>query len=416
MVQQESKIKDVIRHCLISSDSKIKFFGDVTLLFNYVANKELTSTISVGIDEEGKIILAYNPEFVEKLSYEALEYVMLHEIGHIVLNHIERYKEFENLPIPHIAHNIAADAAINSILGKPPFENGVWPPNIKDSQGKPWELNLTYEEYLNKFEIKECNNNQNTQEDDGKDSQSENQKGYSMPKVSYKKQKITLVNEHKNWKDIPKTPEYAKIRQEIKQTYERYKGDLPGELCEMIEATFKKAINWKIRVKSAINSLFKDYKWEPNYGRQNRRFPDKIGIIPGKKYKYKSKMIIFIDTSGSISTQELKDAFSYSLSLPYEKEIYMIDAEIQNSTPIRMRGINITAKIKVKRRGGTDFRPAFELAKKKKAKVVLYFTDLYGDFPDPDSIPKDMSVYWIVFGDNRKVPFGTIIPANPIGK
>lgn len=55
--------------------------------------------------------LAYNPEFVNKISFEELMFVSLHEIAHIALMHVTRGKDKN-----HKIWNIAGDLYINAML------------------------------------------------------------------------------------------------------------------------------------------------------------------------------------------------------------------------------------------------------------------------------------------------------------
>lgn len=399
----DNKIRDTIRHCIISQNSRTKFFGDVAMLLDYEETNAIP-TMGVCLGQNGRISLKYNKKFVESLTYEQLEYVLLHEIAHIALNHIERMKEFKDTNIPNELHNIAADAAANSLIGKPPFEEAIWPPNMG------WELGLSYEKYLNKLleQLEKEQSQSNNQNNGGKSKKKE--KSNSSNQVQEIAEKIYSIDSHEHWNEIINSPQYSKIRNEIRDILEKQKGSLPGDFYETINASFKGRVNWKIRVRHALNTVFIDSKIEPCYYKQNRRFPEYVGIIPGKKYKNKGKLLVFLDTSGSMSEHELKEAMSYVISLPYEKEIYMIDAQIQNDKPIKIKGIRHKFKLEAKGRGGTDFRPAFELAKKKKAKTVLFFTDLYGTFPDKSEIPKDMAVYWVQTSEeaDETPPFGQV--------
>jgi len=47
--------------------------------------------------------------------------------------------------------------------------------------------------------------------------------------------------------------------------------------------------------------------------------------------------------------------------------------------------------------GGTDFRPVFKYIRENisNPKVLIYFTDLYGTFPEPDEVPSGMAVIWV---------------------
>jgi predicted metal-dependent peptidase len=60
---------------------------------------------------------------------------------------------------------------------------------------------------------------------------------------------------------------------------------------------------------------------------------------------------------------------------------------------------------KMKGRGGTDFRPVFEYAKKVNANGVIYLTDLMGSFPESTSL----RTLWVCTEKGQTAPFGKTI-------
>ena len=66
-------------------------------------------------------------------------------------------------------------------------------------------------------------------------------------------------------------------------------------------------------------------------------------------------------------------------------------------------------KTQFKGRGGTSFTPVFEYITEKKIKTdaLLYFTDLFGDFPDHKPL---YPVLWVsVGGRTEGFPFGEVL-------
>lgn len=390
----QDQIKAIISSFFLSPKTQLHFFGDILLQLQIKETKDIP-TLAVG-EQNNKIVLHVNKEFFDKLSYDGKVYVLSHEIFHLSLQHIERSQNLINIGIPMDIINIAADLSVNSMLDSVPKE-------LKDLIIKPgygqfgeYPPNLSMEEYIkmlledNKNKInKPSNGNGNS---GGGGNSNGNNNGYEG------------VDSHSKWGEINNTT-IQEMSNKIKEIGRKYKGHLPGILEREIEIDYIKRFNWKFRVKSFISSSMSHQK-QVSYAIPNRRFPDKIGEVAGKKNKMLGKVFIFIDNSGSISDIELKQFTSLALSIPYPKELYFIDAEIQGK-PIKIHSATcIPKKIsEYKGGGGTDFRPAFELAKQKKAKIIIYFTDLMGEFPKECDIP----TVWVTTSDSETPPFGEVI-------
>ena len=66
-------------------------------------------------------VLKYNPKFVDKLSTDAVKWVVLHEAMHLLLGHHVRRGDRN-----HKGYNVAGDLAINSLLREYLIKLGVW--------------------------------------------------------------------------------------------------------------------------------------------------------------------------------------------------------------------------------------------------------------------------------------------------
>ena len=375
-------IKKIVANMFLDTRFEYRYFADILIQLRIIPAK--IETLAVGSDELGRISLLVDEEFYQKLSFEGKQFVLAHEVLHIVLQHINRGKDFSKMGIPQQIINIAADLAVNSLLEIPlELRNNIVAPGI--GLFAEFEKGLTFEEYIKELLKK---------------AESGGGKGYKDLENADKNR----IDSHEQWGEVHETSLQDLINK-AREIAARYHGTLPGDMLREIEADYTKRFNWKFRIKSFISAAM-DYRKEITYGIPNRRFPDRIGEVAGKRNKLLGSVMIFIDTSGSISNHELKQFIGVALSIPYPKEIYFIDAEIQGE-PIKIRSISgiYKKKVQAKGGGGTDFRPAFELAKKKKAKAIVYLTDLYGTFPDSCDIP----TVWVTTTDNITPPFGEVI-------
>jgi predicted metal-dependent peptidase len=88
--------------------------------------------------------------------------------------------------------------------------------------------------------------------------------------------------------------------------------------------------------------------------------------------------------------------------------IMCCDTELTEPFILTTKTKNLLKKIKLKGGGGTSFKPVFNWIKKESLNLdcLIYFTDLYGDFPEEKPM---YNTYWVTQTDNIEVPFGRII-------
>jgi predicted metal-dependent peptidase len=128
---------------------------------------------------------------------------------------------------------------------------------------------------------------------------------------------------------------------------------------------------------------------QPDFARPSRRFPDLVGIVPGRRRRGgRPHVMAVIDTSASL-TSELLDLINAELArLAGEHQVTVVecDEEIQRVYPYR-RVQSVLG------RGGTDLQPPFEplFLRRHRPDLVIYFTDGYG--PAPDTAPR-VPVLW----------------------
>jgi predicted metal-dependent peptidase len=143
------------------------------------------------------------------------------------------------------------------------------------------------------------------------------------------------------------------------------------------------------------------------WSRPSRRFPARIGIVPGRSYQHRPvlrpSLLVAIDTSLSMSERELTEISLQLQPLSELAQLWVIecDVAIARSYPFQGR------LDQVKGRGGTDLRPVFapEVLRAHRADGVIYFTD--GEGPYPAEQP-GLPVLWILTKPGRfACPWGT---------
>jgi predicted metal-dependent peptidase len=138
-------------------------------------------------------------------------------------------------------------------------------------------------------------------------------------------------------------------------------GNIPGEIERIIQEILKPQVNWKVILKNAImKGLGKNVKriWT----RPSRKYP----LFPGKELLKINKVIVMIDTSGSISDKELQQFVSEVYSIVGEISdvtVILWDADVQGE--FKLKRHSDVNKIKIIGGGGTYIYPVLKYAIKK---------------------------------------------------
>lgn len=154
----------------------------------------------------------------------------------------------------------------------------------------------------------------------------------------------------------------------------------------------ERAIDWREALR-----MFVAHTRAPihTWSRPSRRFPARVGEIPGRTYRPRAALrptiLVAIDTSLSMSERELSEIARHLRPIREVAEIVVAECDVEISRVYRFRN---TIE-QVVGRGGTDLRPAFEpsFIEAWSLDGVIYFTDGEGPFPPrPPGIP----VLWML--------------------
>ena len=327
-------------------------------------------------------VLGYNPKWFEKLSSQQRVGFIAHEIMHVVYMHIFRREKRQAQK-----WNVAADYVINWNLVhdcRMILPDGA----LIDEQYK----GMTTEHVYNLLPEMEDGDGNTISWDD----LPEDFGGCGSCRDS-DKDKNTNRNPEQKWTI------------DINQAYEAAKtaGKLPGGLSKIIDDIIKPKVNWKsVLIKFLTNTAKNDYSWI----KPNRRFIARDMYLPSLYSERLESIVVAVDTSGSISDEELQIFASETSAIlasmdPESIEFLQCDTEInQHDTYTRE---NLPLKVEFKGRGGTDFAPVWEYIEEKglMPKACIYLTDLYPcDWGEKPPYP----VLWVSTSDVTDVPFGDV--------
>jgi len=365
-------ISKLIQYMLLDEQSNLQFYGNMLMQMDFKESKKI-KTAGVAT-KNGKISFYYNEEFIGKLTYPEMIYLTSHEILHLVLNHAKRAGGTFTTK-----DNIAMDLAVNSLLGKPP-QGGCYP-----GQGifEKLPLRKSYEKYFVMLP---------------KDIEDKIPKGGGGDFPGDGEMGDWETHEMKSGDPISELA----VNGAIKEAVNKSRGHMPGGLEEIINEKMKVKVNWKKQLKRFVGNFYA-FGSTPSMKRMNRRIP-LWGIVPGKKTDYLSKLLIGIDTSGSVSQKELSAFLTVISQMKIPMTMVQCDTEIKSVKRITNPYALINTKIVG--RGGTDFQPVFDYAKKKHFDGVIYLTDMECPYPNGYRI----KTLWVSTQKNyEKPPFGKVI-------
>ncbi len=141
-----------------------------------------------------------------------------------------------------------------------------------------------------------------------------------------------------------------------------------------------------------------------DYLRPNRRFPQRVGEIPGRVRRApKPALLVGIDTSGSMTGDVLDRVAREVRRLAAHARLTIVecDAAVHRVYPFA------TPLGPFVGGGDTDFAPVFGEAHTRRFDGVVYFTDGRGNLPD---VPPALPVLWaLTHGDPFLAEWGSVV-------
>lgn len=327
--------------------------------------------------------LMYDEELFGKLTLLEATFVLAHEIMHVVLMHSTRRGDRDPL-----LWNMAADYVINNLLLK---QNGMVMP--KEGLYDPAFDKMSTEEVYDILK---------------KDSE----KGESSGRIKKGLGVFTDLQDYNGDKPIP---EYER---ELKQAISTALAKTAKQ-AGSISGTLKRVADMILVDKLPWYTLLQDYlmskeRTENSWSRLNNRVFINSGVIcPVKHNKTLRRVALGIDCSGSMTDKQLSSISAHvsdllKLCRPKQTSIIYFDARVLKVTELEHR--NYDVKLESIGGGGTYFEPVFEEVHNNfpDTDLLLMFTDMYADFPNPPSVP----CIWVTSSKHVDPPFGTAIIAD----
>lgn len=360
------------------------------------------------IDKFGNI--TFNLDFYDTLTDKQFLTLVAHEISHFIFEHNQRLGERD-----HFQWNCATDYAINLML-KFQFERSEfylkdW---LLDDKYEGMTAERIYEELekeggegkgKNRVWIVDLAGDGEADEDGEMPGEGDTvivrDRRVPLPKKEKGKTQEQFDSEMKDY-----------IKQAICEAYAcaKSQGLMPAGMERVIVGHLKPKVNWlqalrqRLRM-GASRKASRDITWSV----PNRRFLGASYIFPSNIGPDQPKIAFAIDTSGSMSQQDLQQAVSEleDIRRKFNAKVYFLDCD---AGVYESRWIDPYEPLPaLQGGGGTDFAPVFDhlIEKKIRPDYCVFFTDGYGNFGDDPT--SKFEVLWVLTNQHVQPPFGDVV-------
>lgn len=193
-------------------------------------------------------------------------------------------------------------------------------------------------------------------------------------------------------------------RQQVRRAYQeaqrstggKGRGYIPGNLLEVIDKLLEKkdpVVDWRSYFRRFV-AASQNVKVNKTKRRESPRF---IGM-PGLKFNPRHEILVAVDTSGSVSTDELTNFYT-ELNFIHKAGVKVTVAQC-DADIAEVKKFSPQDQINIHGRGGTDFDPPVNYLNKNKSKYtcLVYFTD--GQCTPP-SIKTTKPILWVMTRGER---------------
>ena len=366
----------------------------------------------------------YNSDYIDALDNDQTQFALSHEALHCALSHFYRRGH-------RVKHRweLACDYAVNPLL----INDGLKPTpdaaHLREYDG------MTAEEIYPCLEDNDNDGERDLErktdsQDDNQDKDNEENKDMSDGGSDKERQKNDAQDGSGNEteepdgsgaKGAPKPNPLSTQEQEDLSTQWQQRlaaaaqtalqnGKLEGEMARMVDFLLQPKLPWRMLLARFMTMTARD---DYSYSRPSTRRGDPA-VYPSLR-SHETNVVVVIDTSGSISADEIQEFISEidSIKSQVRARITLLtcDSELNYGCPWIFEPWDEFAKdVEIRGGGGTDFKPAINWVEEqdKDPDLLMYFTDAEGLFPDAEPM---YPVLWLVKG-KETVPFGQRIQLN----
>jgi predicted metal-dependent peptidase len=301
----------------------------------------------------------YNPKFIDTLHDKELNFVVLHEALHKVFQHMFLWKKLWK-ESPQLA-NIAADYVVNNTIYEAD-QHGSVAVIPKEALFDKQYANMTTRQVFDLLKQKAKQQGEG-QQGEGHDSHDwEGAEGLSDDEV----------------KETAKQIDQALRQGEI------IRGKMQGNKNRTIDGLLEPKVDWREQLREFVNATCKN-KDKTSWKRPHKRFLGQDIYMPSMIGETVGKLVVGIDTSGSIGDRELNEFLSEVVAIcdevsPSSIELIYWDYNVAGHETYNMGDYNaLVQTTKPKGGGGTRVGSLNEYIKEKRIEpeAIIVLTDGY---------------------------------------
>ncbi len=387
------------------------FFGNMATRLRILAADDWLPTAAV----DGRN-LYYNTQFFNAMTNKEIEFVVAHEILHMVFDHLGRRDDRNPM-----LYNIAADYKVNNLLVRDRI--GTVPSIVDCFQDFKYEADTSEEIYDKLFEDakqagKELQElldqlddegemlDEHLDDGDGEGNEGEEEKDANGNNVSKSRPKYSKE-------------ELKKIKDEIKEgmmtaAQAAGAGNTPGEITRMIQELTEPKMNWREILQQQIQSTIKN---DFTFSRPNRKGWHTGAILPGQDFDETIDISVGIDMSGSIGNSQATDFLSEVQGImdqyqDYNIKVWCFDTKVYNEQDFTSDNGEVLQDYEIIGGGGTDFMANWKYMKENdiQPKKFIMFTDGYAwDSWGEEDYCDTIFLIHSHHDKNIQAPFGTTL-------
>lgn len=435
MALSDEKIRGFMKRLLVSRMRILCDHGLFGMLLMHMIYALDEGTDTAYTDGER---IAFSPEFLDGLSDRELDFVMMHEIMHVVLQHCLRGDREDP-----VLYNIAADIVVNSIIME---EKGGDPRSItlsnygeamhKAPDGKEGSLYTAEEVFEMLSSVPRGSRSKNkggsggAQNGNNGNSGSSAQNGNNGSLAGNGKKGSGGRGRSSNgggWDDHShwgETDDSGVMRDvwvkrfseaceaiSIRENWDVWNGTLPMFAKRMLEELTRPQTDWRRILSDFVQEEINDYSFSP----PDRRFDDSPFFLPdfNEKDETVKDILFMVDTSGSMSDKEITAAFSEIKGAIEQFDgklcgwLGFFDAAVVEPRPFS--SFDELIAIRPKGGGGTGFDIIFDYVREhmidEPPASIIILTDGFGDFPD-EKAANGIPVLWLLNNEKVTPPWG----------
>jgi len=349
------------------------FYGLFLISLNKTFRKDIPTA---GVSKHGiGVQLSVNPDFFNSLSEEHRIGLVKHELLHIGFGHLTMRDMYSD----HKLFNIAADLEINQYIDVKYLPDGGITMDSFPELTLPFRAGTkTYYDLLSQAK------------DDGTSP--------SLDSMLNDETGDSPYDSHPTWAEFDELTEAEKKLiekqvehqlKEVAEQTEKKQGNIPGEFAELISKLRHiepAKFDWKGYLRRFVGNSTVSYT-----KKLRRKYNKRYVANPGLKIKFKNHILVGVDTSGSVSSDELVE-FMHELHHMHKTGHKITVAQCDTSLRT-VEEFNPKKDWNIKGRGGTSFQPVIDHYNEYgRYTALIYLTD--GEAYNPDNCPAN--TLWVL--------------------